>query len=144
MIMSRDVQVDEESEWKWNYLEKESRSLEIDIPLVVRDHETSDEEDEPLQPRARNLQDIYNSTDEVHVICFLADSEDLSFEEVVHEEKWQKAMNEEIGTIERNNMWELTDLSKGARPIGVKWVYKKKTNVDGEVERYKAEGRNRL
>jgi len=48
------------------------------------------------------------------------------------------AMNEEIGAIERNNTWELTDLPKGARPIGVKWVYKKKTNVEGEVERYKA------
>jgi len=41
------------------------------------------EEDEPLHPRARSLQDIYNSIDEVHVVCFLANSEDLSFEEVV-------------------------------------------------------------
>jgi len=47
-------------------------------------------------------------------------------------------MNEEIRAIERNNTWELTDLPKGARPIGVKWVYKKKTNAEGEVERYKA------
>jgi len=138
VIMSRDVQVDEESEWKWNNSEKESRSLEVDTPPAVRDHETSDEEDEPLQPRARSLQDIYNSTDEVHVVCFLADSEDLNFEEAVQEEKWQIAMNEEIGAIERNNTWELTDLPKGARPIGVKWVYKKKTNAEGEVERYKA------
>ena len=50
--MSRDVQVDEESEWKRNNSEKESRSLEIDTPPTVRDHETFDEEDEPLQPRA--------------------------------------------------------------------------------------------
>ena len=62
----------------------------------------------------------------------------MSFEEVVQEEKWQKVMNEEIGSIERNNTWELTDLPKGAQPIGVKWVYKKKTNADGEVEQYKA------
>ena len=100
VIMSRDVQVDEESEWKWNNSEKEPRSLEIDTPPTVRDNETSDEEDEPLQPRARSLQDIYNSTDEVHVVCFLADSEDLSFEEAVQEEKWQMAMNEEIGPKE--------------------------------------------
>ena len=138
VIMSRDVQVDEESEWKWNNSEKESRSLEVDKPPVVRDHKTYDEEDEPLQPRARSLQDIYNSTDEVHVVCFLVDSEDLSFEKAVQEEKWQMAMNEEIRAIERNNTWELTDLPKGARPIGVKWVYKKKTNAEGEVERYKA------
>ncbi|WVZ02572.1 hypothetical protein V8G54_023378 [Vigna mungo] len=47
-------------------------------------------------------------------------------------------MDEEIGAIERNKTWELTDLPEGARPIGVKWVYKKKMNVEGEVERYKA------
>lgn len=32
----------------------------------------------------------------------------------------------------------LTDLPEGAQPIGVKWVYKKKMNAEGEVERYKA------
>ena len=136
--MSRDVQVDEKSEWKWNNSKNDSRSLKIDTPPAVRDHETSDEEDEPLQPRAWSLQDIYKSNDEVHVVYFLVDSEDLSFEEAVQEEKWQKPMNEEIRAIKRNNTWELTDLPKGARPICVKWVYKKKTNSDGEIERYKA------
>jgi len=47
-------------------------------------------------------------------------------------------MNEEIEAIKRNNTWDLTDLPKGAQPIGVKWVYMKKTNADGEVDRYKA------
>nr|KYP55961.1 Retrovirus-related Pol polyprotein from transposon TNT 1-94 [Cajanus cajan] len=47
-------------------------------------------------------------------------------------------MDEEFGAIERNKTWELTNLPEGARPIGVKWVYKKKMNVEGEVERYKA------
>ena len=68
----------------------------------------------------------------------MTDSEDLSFKEAVYEEKWQKMMNEEIEAIKRNNTWDLTDLPKGAQPIGVKWVYMKKTNADGEVDRYKA------
>ena len=34
VIMRLDVQVDEESEWYWNISEKDSRSLEIDTPLV--------------------------------------------------------------------------------------------------------------
>jgi Reverse transcriptase (RNA-dependent DNA polymerase) len=52
--------------------------------------------------------------------------------------KWQTAMNEEIKAIDRNNTWELAELPKGSQPIGVKWVFKKKINVQGEIERYKA------
>jgi Reverse transcriptase (RNA-dependent DNA polymerase) len=47
-------------------------------------------------------------------------------------------MQEEMKAIEKNDTWELTTLPKGHKPIGVKWVYKKKMNVQGEVERYKA------
>ncbi|CAJ2652499.1 unnamed protein product [Trifolium pratense] len=54
------------------------------------------------------------------------------------DEKWKTAMNEEIKAIERNNTWELAELPKGSQPIGVKWVFKKKMNAQGEIERYKA------
>ncbi|CAM8953275.1 unnamed protein product [Rhodiola kirilowii] len=47
-------------------------------------------------------------------------------------------MDEEIGAIKKNYTWELTDLPEGHKAIGVKWVYKTKTNQDGEVEKYKA------
>nr|KYP57705.1 hypothetical protein KK1_003975 [Cajanus cajan] len=81
----------------------------------------------------RSLQEIYDPTSEVHVVCLLADTEDLSFENAVQDEKWRIAMDEEFGAIERNKTWELTNLPEGARPIRVKWVYKKKMNTEGEV-----------
>ena len=56
-----------------------------------------------MQPRTQSLQDIYNTTNEVHVVCLLAESEDVRFEEVVVDEKWKNAMDEEIAAIERNN-----------------------------------------
>ena len=74
----------------------------------------------------------------MHLICLLADSENIGFPEAVKDEKWVKAMNEEIGAIEKNETWEVADLPKGHKTIGVKWVYKKKMNPKGEVERYKA------
>jgi hypothetical protein len=52
--------------------------------------------------------------------------------------KWQTVMNEEIKVIDRNNTWELAELPKGSQSIGVKWVFKKKMNAQGEIERYKA------
>ncbi|KAM2407389.1 hypothetical protein ACFX1X_026583 [Malus domestica] len=47
-------------------------------------------------------------------------------------------MDVEIAAIERNNIWELTDLPQGGKMIGVKWVYKTKLNENGEVDKYKA------
>ena len=46
-------------------------------------------------------------------------------------------MDEEIKAIHRNNTWEVTELPKGSQSIGVKWVFKKKMNAQGEIERYK-------
>jgi len=46
-------------------------------------------------------------------------------------------MEEEIEEIENNDTWELVDLPQGKEVIGVKWVYKTKSNVDDKIERHK-------
>lgn len=61
-----------------------------------------DEEEELRQPRMRSLQDLYDSTNEVHLVCLLADSKDISFEEAVRDKKWQDVMDEEMKVIEKN------------------------------------------
>ena len=43
-----------------------------------------------------------------------------------------------IQSIEKNNTWELTTLSLGKKSIGVKWVYKTKYKLDGNVDWFKA------
>ena len=50
---------------------------------------------------------------------------------------WLQAMKEEIDTIERNDTWELCELSKGKKVIGSKLVYKIKCKSDENIERYK-------
>ena len=35
-------------------------------------------------------------------------------------------------------LWDLVDLHEDKKCIGVKWIYKTKLNVDGDVEKYKA------
>ncbi|RDX74343.1 hypothetical protein CR513_45924, partial [Mucuna pruriens] len=62
----------------------------------------------------------------------------ILFEEVVKHEKWRKAMDNEINSIEKNQTWELMDLPTGAKTTGVKWIYKTKLNELGEVDKYKA------
>ena len=51
---------------------------------------------------------------------------------------WIKAMNVEMESMYSNQVWELVDLPEGVKPIGCKWVYKRKRGVDGKVETYKA------
>src|ERR671938_1582733 len=40
--------------------------------------------------------------------------------------------------MEDNQVWELVDLPAGTRPIGCKWVFKRKTDMDGNLTVYKA------
>nr|GEW68604.1 zinc finger, CCHC-type [Tanacetum cinerariifolium] len=51
---------------------------------------------------------------------------------------WKKAINDEMDSIMGNNTWVLTDLPPGCRPLGCKWIFKRKSKVDGTVEKFKA------
>ena len=61
----------------------------------------------------------------------------LTFEEVVAEEIWAQAMDEETKCIEKNQTWELVDVPKDKDVISVKWIYKTKKDVDGNVKKHK-------
>eukprot|EP00253_Pinus_taeda_P009396 PITA_09396 len=47
-------------------------------------------------------------------------------------------MVDEMASLHKNEAWDLVELLVGRKPIGSKWVFKKKTNVEGKVEKYKA------
>lgn len=53
-------------------------------------------------------------------------------------QEWKKAMDQEIRSLMKNNMWELVPLPPGKKPVGSQWIYKIKCNADGTIERYKA------
>ena len=39
---------------------------------------------------------------------------------------WKDAMMEEMSSLHKNNTWELSELPKGKKVIGYKWVFVKK------------------
>jgi hypothetical protein len=43
-----------------------------------------------------------------------------------------------MDSILSNGTWELTELPYGCKPVGCKWVFKKKLRPDGTIEKYKA------
>ena len=53
-------------------------------------------------------------------------------------DKWLEAMKSEIGSMHENKVWTLVDLPDDRRLIENKWIFKKKTDVDGNVTVYKA------
>jgi hypothetical protein len=48
-------------------------------------------------------------------------------------------MDEEMAALDNNKAWDLVELLIGRNPIGNKWVFKKKLNAEGKVDKYKAE-----
>nr|GEU54445.1 hypothetical protein [Tanacetum cinerariifolium] len=52
--------------------------------------------------------------------------------------KWLDAMNVEMQSMKDNDVWVLVELSPNARTIGSKWLFKKKTDMDGAVYVFKA------
>lgn len=69
---------------------------------------------------------------------FVGEDDPVKFEEAINSDKWKKAMEAEINSIEENNTWELVDPPTGAKIVGVKLVYKTKFNEKGEVDEFKA------
>ncbi|GKD09820.1 retrotransposon protein, putative, ty1-copia subclass, partial [Tanacetum coccineum] len=52
--------------------------------------------------------------------------------------KWIDAMNAEIQSMIDNMVWVLVDLPPNCKTIESKWIFKKKTDMDGIVHNYKA------
>ena len=52
--------------------------------------------------------------------------------------KCLEAMKSEMESMKVNDVWTLVDPSERVKPIGCKWVFKKKRGVDGKVETNKA------
>ena len=53
--------------------------------------------------------------------------------------KWKEAMNNEIQSIYDNQVWNLVDNVPGCKKVRCKWIFKKKTNMDGKVHTFKAQ-----
>ena len=53
-------------------------------------------------------------------------------------EEWLKAMNLEMESMYSNSVWDLVDQPDGVKPIGCKWIYKRKRGADGKVQTFKA------
>ena len=69
-----------------------------------------------------------------------AESDPYTYEEAMNDidaYHWIKAMKSELDSMYSNQVWDLVKAPIGIKPVGCKWVYKRKRGVDGKVETFK-------
>ena len=70
--------------------------------------------------------------------CYLSQVEPTKVEEALQEESWVEAMHDELLQFQRNDVWTLVPRPKGEHIIGTKWIFRNKTDEEGNVIRNKA------
>ncbi|KAL1223769.1 Retrovirus-related Pol polyprotein from transposon RE2 [Cardamine amara subsp. amara] len=75
---------------------------------------------------------------QTHEACFLMNEEPQTFDQAMNEKEWREAMKEKIQMIEKNGTWEMVKKPKEKNIISVKWIYRLKTNANGDPIKHKA------
>nr|GEW47251.1 zinc finger, CCHC-type [Tanacetum cinerariifolium] len=86
-----------------------------------RDDHSDDVPSENPEPRKEEDPRTYNEA---------MQSQDAAF--------WKEAIDDEIGFIIENNTWVLSDLPLGCKPLGCKWIFKRKMKVDETIDKLRA------
>ncbi|XP_075640499.1 uncharacterized protein LOC142612270 [Castanea sativa] len=74
-------------------------------------------------------------------LTYTLEDEPQSFKEAISTPKapfWKEAVNSKIESILQNHTWEVVDLPPGCKPLGHKWIFKRKLKADGSIDKYKA------
>lgn len=61
-----------------------------------------------------------------------------SYTEAATDVLWNKAMEDKLSMIEKNNTWQLVNGPSDKPVVRVRWVYKTKLNLHGSVSKNKA------
>ncbi|KAK8684131.1 hypothetical protein V6N13_040163 [Hibiscus sabdariffa] len=117
--------------------------LEVEQTSQVVEENPTDLETQPLRrsTRERHEPERYGFLLTTHGDVILVDyDEPKTYQEAVSSpdfEKWLEAMRFEMDFMSENQVWTLVEPPEGVKPIRCKWVFKKKTDMDGNVQTYK-------
>ena len=144
-------------------LSKKNSGRIIDLDEVREPHDNIEPEQEPEQDVHQNIES--NPVPETQVVrrssrvrheperyygflltqtgdvMLMDNDEPLTYKDAKNtpdSKRWLDAMKSEMDSMYENQVWTLVDLPEGVKPIECKWVFKKKTDMDGNVQTYKA------
>lgn len=103
-------------------------------------HEIVLEEDDNDAPKRSKRQRVEKSFGDDFIVYLVDDTPTTIAEAFASPDAddWKEAVHNEMDSILSNGMWEVTDRPYGCKPMGCKWVFKKKLKPDGTIEKYKA------
>ena len=99
------------------------------------------------QLRADNAAETTTSatktTQQANVAVFNLESDPTSYNEALNQKdrkKWQEAIDKELNSLTNLETWTEEELPHGTPTVKSRWVFKKKTDRNGHVSKYKARG----
>ena len=69
---------------------------------------------------------------------YLSWVEPTNVEDALQDESWVKSMHDELLQFQMNDVWTLVPRPKREHIIGTKWIFRNKTDKEGNVIRNKA------
>ncbi|KAL4353743.1 hypothetical protein GQ457_06G011750 [Hibiscus cannabinus] len=123
--------------------QQQVREPEVEETPQILEENSTDLETQPLRrsTRERHEPERYGFLVMTHGNVILVDQDEpKTYQEAVanpDSEKCLEAMRSEMDSISENQVWTLVEPPEGMKPIGCKWVFKKKTDMDGNVQTYK-------
>src|SRR3954464_8858192 len=112
----------------------------IPEPTMPIEHSDDPVEDDNEAPKRSKRQRTAMSFGDDFIV-YLVDDTPSSISEAYASpdaDYWKEAVRSEMDSILDNGTWEVTDRPYGCKPVGCKWVFKKKLRPDGTIEKYKA------
>ncbi|KAI3825040.1 hypothetical protein L1987_06515 [Smallanthus sonchifolius] len=82
-----------------------------------------------------------NDTEPKFQYCYNIEEDPISYKEAMASRYvlfWKEVIQDEMDSIMQHNTWKLTDLPPGCKPLGNKWIFKRKMKVDGSIDKFKA------
>ncbi|KAI3728566.1 hypothetical protein L6452_17204 [Arctium lappa] len=106
---------------------------------IVQDDEQILSNEEDVKPRRSKRARVEKSFGP-DFLTYVVESEPKTYHEAVTSSEgpqWKEAINSEIESILQNHTWELVDLPPGCKPLGYRWIFKRKMKADGSIDKYK-------
>ena len=104
---------------------------------AISNSQGQQDDDEPRRSKRTRTSKSFGP----YFLMYLLEDEPQSFKEAMSSPEapyWKEAINDEVESILQNHTWELVDLPPGSKPLGYKWIFKKKMKAYGSIDKYKA------